>query len=83
MDPGKPFTVRIEHHGVPVWQREFLTARKRRKLPFDFPIKAIVDAEQARLNAGPALCEFAHGVQRGDPAGGRGIRMTTTSAPCA
>ena len=50
MDPGKPFTVRIEHHGVPVWQREFLTARKRRKLPFDFPIKAIVDAEQARLS---------------------------------
>ena len=50
MDPGKPFTVRIEHHGVPVWQREFVTARKRRKLPFDFPIKAIVDAEQARLS---------------------------------
>ena len=36
MDPGKPFTVRIEHHGVPVWQREFVTARKRRKLPLIF-----------------------------------------------
>ena len=50
MDPGKPFTVRIEHHGVPVWQREFVTARKRRKLPFDFPIKDIVVAEQTRLS---------------------------------
>ena len=50
MDPGKPFTVRIEHHGVPVWQREFVTARKRRKLPFDFPIKDIVAAEQTRLS---------------------------------
>ena len=50
MDPGKPFTVRIEHHGVPVWQREFVTARKRRKLPFDFPIKDIAAAEQTRLS---------------------------------
>jgi len=47
MPPGKPFKVRIEHKGRVVWQQDFVTAQKLQKLPFDFPIKEIVTAEQA------------------------------------
>ena len=47
MPTGKPFKVRIEHKGRVVWQKDFVTAQKLRKLPFDFPIKEIVTAEQA------------------------------------
>ncbi len=50
MPPGKPFTVRIEHEGQVVWERDYLTARKRRVLPFDFPVKEIVAAAQAAQN---------------------------------
>ena len=46
MPPGKPFKVRIEHQGRVVWQQDFVTAQKLRKLPFDFPIKKIVAAEK-------------------------------------
>ena len=48
MDSGKPFAVRIQHQGRVVWQRDFVTAGKRRKLPFAFPIEEIVKAAQAR-----------------------------------
>ena len=47
MPPGKPFKVRIEHKGRVVWQQDFVTNQKLRKIPFDFPIKEIVTAEQA------------------------------------
>jgi len=47
MPSGKPFTVRIEHQGKVVWQQDLVTTQKRRKIPFDFPIKDIVEAEQA------------------------------------
>ena len=50
MPPGKPFTVRIEHEGQVVWERDYVTARKRRVLPFDFPVKDIVAAAQAAQN---------------------------------
>ena len=48
MDPGKPFTVRIVYEGQVEWQKEFVTAGKRRKLPFAFPLEQIVKAAQAR-----------------------------------
>ena len=47
MPAGQPFSVRIEHKGAVVWQQDFTTAQKRRKIPFDFAVKEIVDAEQA------------------------------------
>ena len=47
MDPGKPFTVRIEHEGRMVWERQFVTAGTRRKLPFVFPMENIVKLAQA------------------------------------
>ncbi|MDP7011064.1 MAG: VWA domain-containing protein [Verrucomicrobiota bacterium] len=47
MPSGKPFKVHIEHKGQVVWQQDFVTAQKMRKLPFDFPIKDIVSTEQA------------------------------------
>ena len=50
MEPNKPFTVRIQHEGRVVWEREFATAGKRRKLPFTFDIKEVVRAAQARQN---------------------------------
>ena len=50
MPSGKPFTVRIEHEGQVVWERDYVTARKRRVLPFDFPVKEIVAAAQAAQN---------------------------------
>ena len=50
MDPGKPFTIRIEREGRVEWQKEFVTAGTRRKLPFAFPIEEIVKAAQAVQN---------------------------------
>ena len=50
MDPGKPFTVRIEREGLVVWQKEFVTAGTRRKLPFAFPIEEIVKVAQEQQN---------------------------------
>ena len=50
MEPGKPFTIRMEREGRVVWQKEFVTAGTRRKLPFAFPIEEIVKAAQAQQN---------------------------------
>ena len=50
MDPNQDFTVRIQHEGLDVWERQFVTTGKRRRLPFAFSIKEIVKTAQARQN---------------------------------
>ncbi|MFP6886392.1 MAG: PA14 domain-containing protein, partial [Opitutales bacterium] len=41
---GRAFTIRIEHEGRPVWEKKLFTHNlQRRRIPFDFAIKEIVE----------------------------------------
>ncbi len=48
MPPGQPFTLRVEHEGRLLWESKPLQTQQlpRREVPFDFSIKAAVDAAQ-------------------------------------
>jgi uncharacterized membrane protein len=49
MRPGLPFTVRIEHDGSTLWERNLTTEQKPvRSIPFDLSIKDAVQGEMRR-----------------------------------
>ena len=49
MKPGMPFTLKIEHHGQVLWEKNLLTEQKHtRAVEFDFPAKEFIAAELKR-----------------------------------
>jgi hypothetical protein len=53
MPPGRPFTVKIEAEGQPVWEKRLSTEQTHlRTVPFDFPIEALVGKRSAQGEKG-------------------------------
>ncbi|MBM3876053.1 MAG: VWA domain-containing protein [Verrucomicrobia bacterium] len=51
MRAGTPFTLRIEHQGTVLWEKQLSTENKHtRAVPFDFPIKDLVAARMRQLD---------------------------------
>ncbi len=51
MPARKPFTIKIEHEGELLWSKKLVTqGRSPRQVPFDFPIKELVDAKMAAVS---------------------------------
>lgn len=49
--PGQQFTVKIEHQGTTLWEKNLVTEQRGlRSIAFDFPIKGIVGTEMQKLD---------------------------------